>query len=68
MATYDANLGGVARRMQDHAHMGGDRFLFELGQLLEHIHNLPDQARCDDTLVAHGCAVAFAWLLDGEAE
>lgn len=64
MADYDPDLGGVANRMQDHAQMGGGRFLFQVGELLEHVHRLDSEGKGDSTLTALGCAVAFAWLLN----
>lgn len=64
MPDYDANLGGVARRMQDCAQAGGGRQLFQVGELLGHIHHLDSEGEGDSALTALGCAVAFAWLLD----
>lgn len=64
MACYDPDLGGVARRMQDHAQMGAGRFLFQVGELLEHIHRLDSEGKGDTALTALGCSVAFAWKLD----
>ena len=68
MADYDPDLGGVAQRMQDHAQMGDGRFLYRIGELLEHIHHLHSEGKGDSTLTALGCAVAFAWLVDAGEE
>lgn len=64
MAGYDPDLGGVARRMQDQAQTDGERFLYRIGELLEHIHHLHSEGKGDSTLTALGCATAFAWLVD----
>lgn len=61
MADYEPTLGGVADRMRDQAQADGCRFLFQVGELIGHIHGTYGD---DEAATALACSVAFAWMLD----